>query len=49
MLVRRYLAVEPDGIPALRLGPKRIVVPRAALERMANGDFPEPPAPPRTA
>ena len=35
-LCREYLAGRRDGIPCRRFGPRRILVPRAALEHLAD-------------
>jgi excisionase family DNA binding protein len=36
-LTRRYLITHESGLPCLRLGSRRIVVPRRAIDEMVNG------------
>lgn len=40
-LCREYLAGRRDGIPCRRFGPRRILVPRAALQRLADPTWDE--------
>jgi excisionase family DNA binding protein len=35
-----YAAVKDGTIPSIKIGPKRIVVPKAAFDRLLDGDDP---------